>query len=132
MKKLTYITAVLMTLVILTSTTFAGGPANAKAKIKMKLVEQNYLAGLDSDNLGLKLSSAYWLGELKSEDAVIPLMRVLHFSDNENHRILAALSLSKIGSEKSLFALKRAAKFDSDQRVRKMCANFYNNQMKAN
>ena len=43
--------------------------------------EQNLLIGLESDNQGVKESSAYMLGEIKSAKAVVPLMKMLRSDD---------------------------------------------------
>jgi HEAT repeat protein len=86
----------------------------------------NYLVGMQSDNLGLRVSCAYFLGEYKASEAIIPLMKMLHSDKSDAARIVAALSLTKIGSDKSVFAVKQAARFDESERVRNLCAKFYN------
>ena len=82
--------------------------------------------GINSDNFGLRTSAAYMLGELKCEKGVIPLMRMLKSEEREDARIVAALALLKIGNEKGIFAIKQAIRFDQSDRVRRLCANFYN------
>ena len=81
--------------------------------------------GINSDNQGLRMSSAYLLGEFKSDEAVIPLMKILKSDDNEESRIMSALSLLKIGAARGIFAIKQAIQFDESERVRKMCSIFY-------
>jgi len=88
------------------------------------------LEGLSSDNLGLKTSCAYMLGELKSHDAVIPLMRMLREDENEKARISSALALYKIGTPLSIYAVKQAIKFDESQRVSNLAINFYNEYLR--
>lgn len=83
------------------------------------------IMGINSDNFGLRTSSAYMLGELQCEKGVIPLMRMLKSEEREDARIVAALALLKIGSEKGIFAIKQAIRFDDSERVRRQCANFY-------
>ncbi|MCO6472531.1 MAG: HEAT repeat domain-containing protein [Melioribacteraceae bacterium] len=106
----------------------------AKEPVKKNLeadyhkIELNLLEGVNSDNTGLKISSAYFLGELKSEKAVIPLMKMLRSEKCEGARVMAALSLVKIGSERSLFMLKRESEFNDFERVRQMCGQFYKAQ----
>ena len=87
--------------------------------------EINLLIALNSNNYGLKTSAAQILGDVKSEKAVIPLMRILKSSGDENLRIVAALSLYKIQNPRGLFAVRQAVKFDESTRVRKLCLNFY-------
>jgi hypothetical protein len=86
----------------------------------------NLLIGVQSDNAGLRESAAYLLGEFKCEKAVIPLMAILHGSDKESSRIVAALALCRIGASNGVYAVKRAALFDASPEVRNRCAWFYN------
>lgn len=86
----------------------------------------NYLADLKSDNLGVRVSAAYFAGEYKVESAIIPLMKMLNSEQAEEARIIAALSLIKIGTGKSVYAVKQAAKMDDSERVRNLCTKFYN------
>ena len=83
------------------------------------------LMGLNSENNGLKSSSAYMLGELKVSSAVVSLMRLLHNDDSEEVRISAALALYKIGTPMSIHAVKQASKFDESKRVSKLAHSFY-------
>jgi len=89
------------------------------------LVITNLINGINSGNQGLRLSSTYFLGELKSDEAVIPLMRILKSDENEEARIMAALSLVKIGDARGIFTIKQAINFDSSERVKKLCSIFY-------
>jgi HEAT repeat protein len=75
-------------------------------------VVENLMIGLRSDNSGIVLSSAFYLGELKSQEAVIPLMKILKSSDEEEPRIAAALTLLKINDARGIYAIKKAMKFD--------------------
>jgi len=110
-------------LLVLSSTTFAG---NGKSKTDVKeSTIGSLLEGLTSDNLGLKSSSAYMLGELKVSEAIIPLMRILHNDQNEELRISAALALYKIGTPISIHAVKQAGRFDESKRVNKLALKFY-------
>ncbi len=84
------------------------------------------LAGVNSDNMGLKESAACMLGDLKCTEAVIPLMRMLHEGKDETTRIVAALALSKIGDARGIYAVKQAVRFDSSPKVQETCAWFYN------
>ena len=52
-------------------------------------------------------------------------MKILKSDENPQARIIAALSLLKIGDEKGMFAVKRAIKFDDDEQVQRMCNIFY-------
>lgn len=113
-------------LILLFSTSFIAKdlPKN-HVKLNSQNIEKTLLVGLESGNLGLSISSAQTLGELKSSKAVIPLLRILHNSTNESSRIAAALSLYKIGDGRGIRAIKQAAKFDKSERVRNLCSKFY-------
>lgn len=125
MKNAIKINLVLLTIFFLSSISYAkNNPAN-NTILNKQLVEKNLLMGLNSENQGLQLSSAYFLGEVKSQNAVIPLMSLLHSGKTEEIRIMAALSLYKINSPKAIYAVQQAAKFDSSERVRRMCLNFH-------
>ena len=56
---------------------------------------------------------------------MIPLLGLLHNAECEEIRILAALSLCKIGDARGLYAVKRAAIFDDSERVKRLCDLFY-------
>ncbi|MBN2572710.1 MAG: hypothetical protein JXA68_11320 [Ignavibacteriales bacterium] len=87
--------------------------------------EENLLAGLQSDNSGLKISCAYFFGEIKSEEVLIPLMAMLREGANDQEKIIADLSLYKIGNARGVYLVKGASKFADSERVRKMCDTFY-------
>lgn len=114
-------------LIILLFTISAFGnqaPANTQLKNRDTVVK-SLLIGINSDNYGLRTSSAYVIGELNLSEAVIPLMRMLRNETNEEARIMAALSLYKIGDARGIFAVKQAIRFDESPRVRKMCERIY-------
>ena len=76
--------------------------------------EANLLVGLASDNLGLRESCAFMLGEIGSKKAVVPLMAMLH-DGVESSRVVAALALSRISDARGVYAVKQAAKFDASR-----------------
>jgi HEAT repeat protein len=81
--------------------------------------------GINSNNEGLQAGCAYMFGELCCDKAVISLLEILHNNPREEMRILAALSLYKIGDARGIFAIKQAIKFDESERVSKLCDGFY-------
>ena len=101
---------------------------SANSLITAEVID-NYLLGINSENEGVKLSSAYLMGEYKITDGVIPLMKILHNGETEEARIIAALSLIKIGTPMSVYSVKEAAKLDDSERVRRICKAFYDNFM---
>ena len=110
MKRLYIVLTVLLTSTLL----LANNPEN-------KNTEKTLLDGLNSDNLGLQVSSAVMLGELKSESAVNSLTKALRNSADIRLRKAAAQSLAKIGTERSLFVIKQEIRFNDDETVRTIC-----------
>jgi len=104
----------------------AAGASDARESRRAELAERNLLEALTCDNCGVITSAAYQLGDLKSTRAVVPLMALLHDSADENTRLVAALSLCKIGDARGVFAVKREATFDDNPRMRAIFAWFYN------
>jgi HEAT repeat protein len=123
MKKLSGL--LFIALLLMATTAFA-----SSNKVKKELMEDNLIAGLQSDNLGLKTSSAYLLGEYGSSKCVNSLLKVLKSGKREEERISAAVSLYKIDSEKGLFAIKQRAKFDDSERVRRLCTMLYQQSLR--
>ena len=119
-------TLLLLLLFVFVSLAAAAEPVKEKRTINRDLAIQNLLIGLDSDNIGLTSSSAFYLGELSSSEAVIPLMKMLRNAEQEELRISAALALFKIGDARGIYAIKRAVIFDESERVNNMCEKFYN------
>lgn len=120
---------------IIVSALFLIGSSNAITNPKTNIqtndnTVETLIMGLNSDNIGLKSSSAYMIGELQLSQAVIPLLKVLHTSKSEELRIAAALALFKISSPIAIYAVKQTIKFDDSERVRKLCATFYNEYLK--
>lgn len=95
-------------------------------KVTKEVVVTNLMNGLASGNRGLKESAAFMLGEEKATRAVVPLMQMLRSADDESSRIVAALSLCRIGEPRGVYAVRQAARFDESERVRTLCAWFYN------
>jgi hypothetical protein len=98
---------------------------------KYDRAEATLLQGLTSDNEGLRESSAYMLGELKSDKAVIPLMGILRCESCSTARIVAALALCRIGDLRGVYAVKQAVQFDDNAAVQQRCAYFYNAYVQA-
>jgi len=83
------------------------------------------LEGLQTENRGLQAGCTYMLGELCCDRGVITLLDILHNSPSEEIRILAALSLYKIGDSRGIFAIKQSIKYDGSDRVSRLCEKFY-------
>lgn len=111
---------------------FAGSVFAGTKSINETSIEDNLIVGLSSNNLGLKTGSAYMLGEYGTSKSINSLLKVLKSGNTEEERISAAVALVKINTEQSMFAVKQNAKFDSSERVRRLCALFYNQSLQNN
>ena len=131
MKATMSILAAAALIIAATTAAAASDPSTALTAEKYARAEQNLLIGIESDNQGVKEGSAYMLGELKSSKAVVPLMKMLRTDDQEPARIVAALSLCRIGDARGVYAVKRATQFDDSERVAQRCAWFYNEYVQA-
>lgn len=125
MTKSITIYSLLLLLLLSFTTTFA----QEQNKLEYSKIENNLLEGIASENQGLKLSSAYFLGEIKSDKAIIPLLELLHNSDESGAKQVAALALYKINSARGMFAIKQAIKFDDNEQTRRICTIFYNQHL---
>jgi len=92
---------------------------------KYSQIEENYLVGLNSNNIGLRTSCAYFLGEMKSDKAIIPLLKLLRNGETVVSRIIAALSLYKLGSRIGIHRIKGLAQTDKSEKVRRVLDRLY-------
>ncbi len=116
----------LLLILFLTSVMAAQDSTKNVSKVTPGAIEKSLLEGVKSDNEGLRISSAYYLGENKSKAAVIPLMSMLKSeSSSPAEKIMAALSLFKIKDERGIYAIKSAIEYEDSPEVVKMCKIFY-------
>jgi len=116
---------ILLTALIFDPKLFSQSVPMPPVQMNENQISENLLIGMKSCNKGLCASSTYLMGELCCQKGVIPLLSLLHNAECEEIRILAALSLCKIGDERGIYAVKRAAVFDGSDRVKRLCALFY-------
>ncbi|RKY91294.1 MAG: hypothetical protein DRQ13_11600, partial [Ignavibacteriae bacterium] len=88
-------------------------------------IETNMLIGIKSNNTGLQTSCAYFLGEMKSNIAMIPLLKLVTNGETEEARIIAALSLYKIESKIGMYRLKYLAESDGSELARNVFDRLY-------
>ena len=121
MKKLFLFVVIFVSAIALSTNSFAQAPpVNLSAK-KLAVMEDNLLTGLKSDNHGIKISSAFFLGEIKSDQAVIPLLEMFRDEEDPGAKFVIAWSLLKIGDKRGVYRVKREAEmFDSNTET-----NFY-------
>ncbi|MBM4174754.1 MAG: hypothetical protein FJ213_01060 [Ignavibacteria bacterium] len=87
-----------------------------------KLVETNLKNSLQTENSMIKSDAINLAGDLKMDEVVIQLMKILKSDKNKELRILAAIALHKIQDDRGLFAIKQAIHFDDERCVRRACA----------
>ncbi|MFZ5518781.1 MAG: HEAT repeat domain-containing protein [Candidatus Zhuqueibacterota bacterium] len=78
------------------------------------------IKSLSDENVGIRSSAAQLLGERKVKEAIEPLTRMLKSEKNSSARIVAAMSLYKIGDESVLPLLKKVAANDKNKTVRRV------------
>lgn len=126
MNRTVLVTLALVLTAALTMTAFAGTDKQVnKPAFQMEVVEANLIVGVKSGNFGLRVSAANMLGDIKSPNGVFALMEMLRNETDERGRIVAALALIKIGDPVGIYAVKQTGRLDGNDRVRKLCALFY-------
>ncbi len=125
MKAKAFAALLLLATILLSSPSFAREKGNFPKANTYQAIELNRLIGLASDNTGLKVSCAFNLGEMKSKKAVIPLMQMLREGTSDEERIIAALSLIKIGDPQGVYMVGRSGIFNDFDKTRRMCEKFY-------
>ena len=91
-----------------------------------KYALKNLLASIKSDNPGVKRSAIYLTGKYRIAEAENTLMEQLKYEKDPGMRILIALVLYEMGSEKGLLEIKKLSETDKNQRVRNIAAQLYN------
>lgn len=125
MKKMSMLFVTLLSVFLFSSSMFSQPVPKRSIELNEDQIFENLLIGANSCNKGLCGSCVYLMGELRSQKSVIPLLSLLHNAECEEIRILAALSLCKIGDARGIYAIKRAAIFDKSERVKRLCSQFY-------
>jgi HEAT repeat protein len=87
---------------------------------------KNLVAGIHSDNTGVKRSSIYFAGKYRIAEAEDALIDQLKEEEDASTRILIALVLYEMGSEEGLLEVKNLSENDKDSKVRRMTFQIYN------
>lgn len=87
---------------------------------------QNLIAGIHSENDGVRRSSIYFAGYYKVAETEDALIEQLKNENDASTRILIALVLYELGSHEGLLEVKKLAKSDEDAHVRRMSTHIYN------
>lgn len=116
MKRITTI-SVAMALVVVLSVFSTSVFAQSVEKEKY---DQYLIKSLSDENVGIRSSAAQLIGERKVKEAIKPLVKMLKTEKNSSARIVAAMSLYKIGDESVLPLLKKVAAKDDNKTVRRV------------
>ena len=133
---------VAITLLLASTSAFAGVKKKGVEKTYDKeAIIDNLKVGLTSENYGIRVSSAYVLGQLlccdviTADDAsgtIIPLLKILKNEDNDEARIVAALALYHLKSDRGAMIYGFAAKNDDSKRFSKFSDILYREYIQNN
>ena len=87
---------------------------------------ENLIAGIHSENDGVRRNSIYFAGYYKIVEAEDALIAQLKEEKDPSTRILISLVLYELGSEEGLLEVKDLSLNDKDAKVRRMATQIYN------
>jgi hypothetical protein len=104
---------------------------------KLAQIEENLVRDLESSSVGICIGGAQTARELKSHvpeydfsKIIIPLMRIVKDENADRAaRILAALALHDLRSERGDFAISREGEMSKDEVFKSFCANLARGRM---
>ncbi len=118
-----------LTVVLLTAV-FMGSGVAQKNSIKditdNEYALKNLVAGIQSDNTGVKRSAIYFAGKYRIAEAEEVLIAQLKDEKDASTRILIALVLFEMGSEEGLLEVQKLSLNDEDAKVRRMATQIFN------
>jgi HEAT repeat protein len=97
---------------------------------KNKYALDNLIAGIKSENCGIKRSAIYFAGKYRIEEVKDVLLEQLNSENEACLRILIALVLYELGEPKGLLAVKNFTETDEDLKSRRMATQIYYNFLK--
>lgn len=120
---------VLLTTVLLTAVLMGNGVAQKNSITDVTTNKHaliNLIAGIHSENTGVKRSSIYFAGKYRISEAEEALITQLNKETDPSTRILIALVLYEMGSEEGLVEVQNLSLNDKDAKVRRMTTQIYN------
>ena len=131
-----------ITLLLASTNVFAGvNKKGVEKTLDTEAIVDNLKVGLTSDNYGIRVSSAYVLGQLVStkvinpDDAsktIIPLMKIMNNEETDEARIVAAFALYYLNSDRAASMFGFAAKYDDSARFSRFSSMLYREYNKRN
>ncbi len=111
---------------------FLTAGAGPKSQLNSTSIADNLTQGIQSDNEGLRISSATMILEFIDNSVVkadvfskslIPLLKMLDNGKTDSERMTAALTLYSLDNSIGIYRLRGAAKFDQSEKVRSVSKN---------
>jgi len=127
----------LMSILLLSSVMFApilAAGADLTPSTNKSEIAANLVAGITSDNEGLRVSSAAVITEAIDNSiaepkdfsgSLIPLLKMLDNGATEMERITAAVALYSLDNGIGIYRLRGSARFDKSEKVRDVSKNLY-------
>ena len=94
-----------------------------------KYALENLVAGIHSENNGVRRNSIYFAGKYRIVETEEALIDQLKNERDPSTRILIALVLYELGSEEGLLEVKDLSLNDENAKVRRMATQIYNEYM---
>jgi HEAT repeat protein len=95
---------------------------------KWAAAEKNYIQALSSDNDGVRISAATFLGRYQLKGGTDALIEMLHSDKSEQARSAAAFSLVLLNETRGVKAVEEASLYDGSDKVAAFCARLLNMQ----
>jgi HEAT repeat protein len=123
--KTTRFLAIVLLAAVLTGSGYTQ-PNSIKDITAHKYALDNLIAGIHSENDGVRRNSIYFAGYYKIIEAEDALITQLQKEKDPSTRILIALVLYELGSEEGLLKVKNLSQNDENAKVRRMATQIYN------
>lgn len=120
-----YFIFVALLFLLLLSETF-GQNKKVTDMVKNKFALENIVAGIHSEIEGVRESTIYLVGKYRFIDTEDALIKQLKVEKKSDIKVLIALALYRMNSEKGMKELQLITTSDNDSRVRRMSYAIYN------
>lgn len=123
----------LTALILFSSTILLFSQAKSDTEYDLpQIAINNYIAGAQSDNDGLKASCIYFLGKYRVLEANSQLISEIRKTDNDNMKVLIAWSLYRIGDESCISELEQIAVNSESADLKAFASNLHGIKMLEN
>ena len=116
--------------VVLVTTDSEAQSISIKELTKSKYALDNLIAGIKSENCGIKRSSIYFAGKYRIKEVKDVLLDQLRNENESCTRILIAMVLYEMGSTDGLLLVRDLIQTDEDVKVRRMATHIYYEYLK--